>query len=1521
MNEEINNKYTGLEVAVIGLSGRFPGANDVQEFWHNLLEGKELIKFFTKEELIIKGLSSLEIEDEKFVPAYGEMDGADNFDAAFFNYLPDEARLMDPQIRIYHQCVWHALEDSGYNPESFSGRIGLFSGASENVIWRAYALLAASSSGANNFLKDQLSNRDFLSTLISYKLNLKGPSINVSTACSTSLVAIHTAIRSLLTGECEMAVAGGVSFFSTIKKGYFFEEGMINSADGHCRTFDEKSSGTVSGDGAGAVVLKKLKDAIKDNDNIYAVVKGSAVNNDGLRKVGYSSPSVEGQMECIKLAHKVSRVSTDTISYIEAHGTATSLGDAIEIEALNNVFKNCERRSCGIGSVKTNIGHLDAAAGVAGFIKVVLSLNNRQIPRSLHFERANRNINFDAGPFYVINELKEWETKNEIPLRAGISSFGIGGTNAHVVLEEAPRFNRASSTLPYNLITISSKNEKSLDQLVSQFESYLLKSSESLINIAYTLNCGRKDFVFRKSLIISDLDSFKKSVGVKQPISYSKSIYDGEFNPIIFMFSGQGGQYLNMSKELYESSNEFKKIMDNGFDILKDISKGKDFKKILFNDDDSVDLLLSRTDNTQPLLFLVEYSLARYLIELGIEPNYIIGHSLGEYVGACISDVFSFEDGLFMLYHRGRLMNELPEGDMLSAVISENRAKAFISNDIDLAAVNSDDQCVFSGSKESIAELNFKFEELGIICKIIETSHAFHSTLMEPMLNEFDDICKRVCFNPPKYKIVSNISGEVISDGKFNNHTYWRDHIISPVRFNEGMNAFFADDKSKIFLEIGPGNTLLNLVSQRDRHEGLIKAKIPSLPSKKSTSSSCLIFVRLLKSLWHLGKQIDWEYYYKDKQVFKLSLPKYPFLKNKFLAEVDLDSKINELVSDVPKKESVLESFYQQTWTKVIYPECNINYLDDSVYVLFGVEQPIFHEIRKLLKIQEVPFVEISLGDKFKKASKFEYQIRGKDVKEMLSLFNSLKRDNISFTKIIYGWGLNDNEDVGLFGDDIISQNSFKSFDFHRILNLLKCLENEIVDRTMKLVYLSNAFQQVLPGEKSNYKYATSLGLLKSFAIENTRVKICSVDMDSNDVYAQNVLNELQKEEFNSNIAYRNKARWVEGYRKIVLKSNFKPSIDIVKRGGVYIITGGLGNVGRVFCEYLVKEYSATVILLGRDILPESSEWNRLIDASSISPKIKMKLRFLVDMRNRRYRVKYYHVDISDFESFSSFIRHTQEKYGRINGVIHTAGVTNTEESFKSIASTDLKFLLPHFKSKAFGLLNLYDIFKSSGVDFVWTTTSLSTVVGLHSLGAYIASNLFASHFISSLEEAEPNWKAIDLDGLELKGGPSNYKISRDDLIKIFNISFSIKEKSRLIVSMTDLHSKLELRDRAIRSIEEFDFVSHEGETGDRSSFRSGDIEPKSETEERLLALWKKFFGTNEIGIEDNFFDLGGDSLKSMVMVKRMFKEFNVDIPLRDFMEKATIRELSREIDLVIELKEISNPNRIGKDDSDGLII
>ena len=658
MTEKIT-QMAGSEIAVIGMAGKFPGAENIAEFWENLKNGIESLSFISNDELKNLDVNTDWLNNPNYVKAKGGvLEDKELFDASFFGYVPKEAEIMDPQIRIFHECAWSALEDAGYDPGIYNGFIGLYAGAGVSFYWESLTVLSGKCQNLGYFASGHFNNKDYLSTLVAYKLNLKGPCFVVQTACSTSLVAIHLACQGILYGECNMALAGGIRISPEKNIGYIYQEGMVASPDGHCRAFDAKAKGTIGGEGGGVVLLKSLEDAISDGDHIYAVIKGTAINNDGIRKVGYTAPSIEGQAEVIQMAQQVAEVEPESISYVETHGTGTELGDPVEIEALKLAFNTAKKKFCAVGSVKTNIGHLDAAAGVAGFIKVALALKYRLIPPSLHFETPNPRIDFENSPFYVNNRLKEWNAVKDHPLRACVSSFGIGGTNAHVVLEEWPldpylqTVTKTGETKTgdgqYRLILLSGKTPATLDRITENLCMHLKTSRNiPLSDVAYTLAMGRRDFQCRRMIVCKDIDQAIEALSNPEPAGVHTFLPAQEENPIIFMFPGLGAQYENMAREIYLEEPVFRDEMNLCFDILKSLVD-YDIKEILYPEGktESQRKRILDFEVAQLVVFIIEYALARLLIKWGIKPDAMIGYDFGEYAAACLRGTISLEDSL-----------------------------------------------------------------------------------------------------------------------------------------------------------------------------------------------------------------------------------------------------------------------------------------------------------------------------------------------------------------------------------------------------------------------------------------------------------------------------------------------------------------------------------------------------------------------------------------------------------------------------------------------------------------------------------------------------------------------------------------------------------------------------------------------------------------------------------------------------------------------------------------------------------
>jgi len=924
-----------VEIAVIGMAGRFPGANNIDEYWENIKNSVECITFFSDQELEAAGLDPGLLRGPNYIKAGALLEGIEYFDAPFFGYTEVEAGLMDPQVRIFHECTAAALENAGYDADSYGGAIGLYAGASSSFSWEGLAVLSGRDRALGAYISSQFTNKDLLCTRISYNLNLKGPSTAVQTACSTSLTAIHYACRALAAGQCDMALAGGVSVDIYPRRGYDFEGGILLSSDGHCRAFDARADGTIFGSGAGVVVLKPLQSACADGDHIYAVVKGTAINNDGKRKVGYTAPSVEGQAEVIGQAWQVAGVTPDTIGYIEVHGTGTHLGDPVEMAALKLASRSfpgtspAGKHSCAVGSVKTNIGHLDAAAGVAGFIKSVMALHQQLIPPSLHFETSNPGIDFENSPFYVNTELFEWRNNGQ-PLRAGVSSFGIGGTNAHVILEEAPiaqsaERNAQSAGRQYQLILLSAKTQPALDKMTENLTEYL---KENLLNhgnhvnpmnpghllnhgnhanptnpgpiladAAYTLQTGRKAYEHRKIMVCANTQEAVAGLGT----GGAETGLAGEEKPtVIFMFPGQGSQYVNMGLDLYREEPVFRYQVDRCFSILEDIT-GKDMKHVLYPDlcprlpsefpqqeesgEGQIEAI-SQFIYASPIKFIFEYSLCCLLMHWGIRPHAMIGHSFGEYTAACLAGVFSLEDAISLAAWRGELMHRLPPGVMLSVPLSPEELKPLLTDEISLAAVNGESLCLVSGPPRAIAALESQLNNADHECMRMRVPKAGHSRMVEPILEEFRTMIRGLKFNQPRIPYISGLTGQWITASQAADPDYWTRHLRETVRFADGLTTLFKEP-NPIFVQVGPGRGLMLFANLHpDKKPGTPVLNL--VRHQKDDISDVYYTLTKIGQLWLNGAAIDWQAFNDGQKRRRLPLPGYPFEKRRYWIDAKL---------------------------------------------------------------------------------------------------------------------------------------------------------------------------------------------------------------------------------------------------------------------------------------------------------------------------------------------------------------------------------------------------------------------------------------------------------------------------------------------------------------------------------------------------------------------------------------------------------------------------------------------------------
>jgi acyl transferase domain-containing protein len=1482
-------------VAIIGMAGRFPGAANINEFWSNLCAGVDSISRFTEDELEAAGVDRELLKDPHYVRAKGIIEDIEKFDAEFFGYGPREAEIMDPQQRLFLECAWEALEDAGYDPFQYEGAIGVYAGCGMSSYWQNLYSNPELIRVITPYQAKLGNDKDYLPTRVAYKFNLRGPAVSVQTACSTSLVAIHMACRSLIYKECDMALAGGASIVAQQKSGYLFHEGGIHAPDGVCRAFDAGAQGTVGGNGLGVVLLKRLSDARAAGDHIYAVIKGTALDNDGANKIGYTAPSVSGQARVIQEALGYAGVGAASISYIETHGTGTVLGDPIEVAALNEAFGShlLPANSCPIGSLKTNIGHLDAAAGVAGLIKTALALKHGRIPPSLHYTQANPKIDFAHSPFFVNTRLTRWNTASG-PRRAGVSSFGIGGTNAHAVLEESPPAEIRKDSRPWLLLLLSARTPSALDALTARLSVFLRQNPDvSLPDIAYTLQVGRRSFGHRRMLVCRDREEAVNILNGNKPelLITGTTPESEDSKPVMFMFPGVGAQRINMGQGLYRSENTFRAVIDECARLFKPHLE-VDLRDALYPKPEEMEPAASQLQEvtlSMASTFALECALAALWMEWGITPAAMIGHSLGEYAAAYIAGVFSLADAVRLVAARGMLIRQTAPGAMMTVALPERELAAFLKNDPSIAAVNAANQCVATGTVQAIHELERQLADRGISTSRLHVSRALHSSMLDSVLEQFGEIARSIQYHPPRVPFISCMTGTWITSDEATDPGYWVRHLRETVRFDAGLTETFRGG-SKVLIEMGPGRTLASLAL---RHPAR-KSDVTILSSLRSGATELPEAAATLQGLgraWLAGVRPNWTAFYNNEWRSRVPLPTYPFERvHYWIKPGDLQAAPSSS-RPFAKKKDVADWFYVRSWKRTA-PVPRPAPSPRLCWLIFVDQEALTKRLIEFLMNRGQNVVIVEAGDRFTCVSPNSYRIRPQSAEDYALLMKGLNTTGVSPQRILYAWPLTPAGEKDIQGEGFEALHSFL---------LIARFVSAIKDAgSLRIDVLSTGLQAVSAKDQIVPEKAAILGICRVLSQEFPHISCCNIDLDPASCHskgpeaerlAEHLLRELlsDKEKY---VAYREHARWTEDFAPLPL-NDAELGRSQLRAGGTYLIFGGMGQIGMTLANYLAREFQCKLVLTQRSPLPGSQQW--LQENASNGPG--HKLEQIRKMEQAGSQVLVLSADLASEDQVRHVVEQAILKFGAIHGVIHCAGLAG-EDAHRALEETGAAELQVHFAAKAHGLRVLARTLQGIDLDFCLLSSSLSSVLGGLGYYAYAAANSFMDAFVQQNPQRSGfRWMTLNWDAWarqknmpeaqELGSSIGQLVIQPEEGIQVFERALGALEIPQILVSTSDLRQRHQAWVTSKPAASLPDPAVHASHA--RPVLRNAYAEPSTVQERSIANVLQELLGIQRIGVNDNFFELGGDSLLATQAVARLRRKLEINFPMRNFFESPTI--------------------------------
>jgi acyl transferase domain-containing protein/thioesterase domain-containing protein len=1293
-------------IAIVGMAAHLPACRTIADYWRLLKEGRHATRWLSDEELLTAGVAAEDLADPNYVRAANVLPDMEMFDAEFFGFSPKEAAILDPQHRHFLELCWEVLEDAGHMPDRFEGAIGIFAGAGMQA-YLPYNLLTNQElvKEVGLFLLRHTGNdKDFLTTRASYLLDLQGPSINIQTACSTSLVAVHQACQSLLSGECDMALAGGITIELPHRRGYHFRDGEILSPDGLCRAFDDDAAGTVFGSGGGIVALRRLEDALADGDEVRAVIRSTAVNNDGSQKAGYLAPSVHGQAGAAAEALAVAGIDPASVSYIEAHGTGTPIGDPIELAALKEAYDVGQGpHTCGLGSVKTNIGHLDTAAGAASLIKVVLALQNELLPPSLNFKKPSSRFDFASSPFHVVSKAQPWPRGAE-PRRAAVNSLGVGGTNAHVIVEEAPLRSGADGAKRWHLLPISARSQASLDGLLDRWGRFSAEKPElPLADAAFTLQSGRKNFACRAALVAQDTEGLADALRSRNGKRIVRGTAGARAPEVVFMFPGGGAQYPGAGREFYEGASVFREAADACFVVLPRDAP-RDLKAVMLAEgiaQDSAAATLERPSYAIPALFILEYAFARLWESWGIRPAAMIGHSAGEYVAACLAGILTLPDALAIVTLRGQLFEQVPEGSLLSVGLPEDDLAGLVGHDLDIAAVNGPSACVVSGTKEKIAALTDKLATQGIQTSRLRINVAAHSRLLDGVLGRFRELLERLDYGKPAIPCISNLRGGWAVGSDLGTAEYWVRHMRECVRFGDGIAACL-DAPDRILLEVGPGQNLGALAQiASGRHEPL--AVLASSAHAKEQESDAALALATAGALWCHGAAIDWTAIRGSRDARRVSLPTYAFERRSHWIEPGKGTAAAEASPDghaltrIARRE---DWFFVPEWTELRLTAASTTAARRWLLFSDGSQTAAALEHR----IETAGGVVIRVRPAGAGAGDADHAIDPYDWEACETLLRTL-------------------DDTGGIPDHIVSfwamdEAAGRAGGLDSGWSLARALQSS-GSSGWRLLFVTSGAQSVDGEAPTHPERATLTGIARVLPRECPGTTVQIVDLYDGDPErsATALFGEATGESTDDLIAWRGDKRMVQ--RLARTKVDAPEGLPArLREGGVYAITGGTGGIGLELAAWLARVARAKLALIARSPLPARKDWQRAIAAAPDS-ELAGKLKTLAALEDQGAELLVLQADVTSDEDMARVLSAVEERFGTLNGVVHAAGVIDDAPLAVKTRESIERVLAP----KLHGVEVLNRLVPDGTLDFLMVFGSTSAFIGPPGQTDYVAAN------------------------------------------------------------------------------------------------------------------------------------------------------------------------------------------------------